>query len=100
MAEKKGPGRLHAYLASYSGTEEPLMRALPARPYIEMSSNVKMLVEGCTGILEYERECIQLAAGKWTLRITGSGLQIGSMKEQCAVITGMIAAVEYLSAEG
>lgn len=100
MAEKKGPGRLHAYLASYSGTGEPLMRALPARPYIEMSSNVKMLVEGCTGILEYERECIQLAAGKWTLRITGSGLQIGSMKEQCAVITGMIAAVEYLSAEG
>ena len=55
MAEKKGPGRLHAYLASYSGTGEPLMRALPARPYIEMSSNVKMLVEGCTGILEYER---------------------------------------------
>ena len=34
MAENKGPGRLHAYLASYSGSEEPLMRLLPARPYI------------------------------------------------------------------
>ena len=56
MAENKGPGRLHAYLASYSGSEEPLMRLLPARPYIELSSNAKMLVEGCTGILEYERE--------------------------------------------
>ena len=59
-----------------------------------------MLVEGCTGILEYERECIRLTAGKWVLRITGSGLQIGSMKDQCAVITGVIASVEYLSSEG
>ena len=50
MAENKGPGRLHAYLASYSGSEEPLMRLLPARPYIELSSNAKMLVEGCTVI--------------------------------------------------
>ena len=81
MAENKGPGRLHAYLASYSGSEEPLMRLLPARPYIELSSNAKMLVEGCTGILEYERECIRLTAGKWVLRITGSGLQIGSISE-------------------
>ena len=77
-----------------------LMRLLPARPYIELSSNAKMLVEGCTGILEYERECIRLTAGKWVLRITGSGLQIGSMKDQCAVITGVIASVEYLSSEG
>lgn len=100
MAENKGPGRLHAYLASYSGSEEPLMRLLPARPYIELSSNAKMLVEGCTGILEYERECIRLTAGKWVLRITGSGLQIGCMKDQCAVITGVIASVEYLSSEG
>lgn len=49
MAENKGPGRLHAYLASYSGSEEPLMRLLPARPYIELSSNAKMLVEGVSG---------------------------------------------------
>ena len=100
MAEHRGPGRLHAYLAAYSGTEEPLMSLLPARPYIELSSNVRMLVEGCTGIREYERECICLTAGRWLLRITGSGLVISSMKEQCAVITGVIAAVEYLSAEG
>ena len=58
-------------------------------------------MEGCTGILEYQRGCNRLTAGRtWALRITGSGLQIGSMKDQCAVITGVIASVECLSSEG
>ena len=100
MAENRVSDQLHSYLSAYSGSEEPLLRLLPARPYVELSSNARMLVEGCTGILEYEKTCIRLTAGKWNLCITGSDLQIGSMKEQCVVITGVIAAVEYLSAEG
>ncbi len=100
MPKEKKSGRLTRYLEDYQGSQEPLLRSFSAVPYIELSANTQVLVDGCTNILEYGENCIRLAAGRFHVQLSGSGLCIRSMQEQCALITGVITAVEYLSAEG
>ena len=99
MPKQENRGGLARFIGEYQGSREPLLRSLGASPHIELSSNTQVMVEGCTNILEYEDSCITLTAGRFRIRCLGSDLCIRSMQEQCALITGTVTALEYLSGE-
>ncbi len=92
--------RLKRYLNAYSGGEEPILRSLGQRPYLELSADRQLLIEGCGGILDYEEDRLALSAGRLTVTVHGEGLTIRSLQEGTALITGIITAVEYTSREG
>ena len=56
--------RLKRYLSAYSGGEEPILRSLGQRPYLELSADRQLLIEGCGGILDYEEDRLALSAGR------------------------------------
>lgn len=97
---KKQTGGLARYVDGYRGSSEPLLSSLGASPHIELAANTQVLVDGCTNILEYGDSGITLAAGRFHIRFSGSDLCIRSMQERCALITGTVTALEYLSGEG
>ena len=104
MSEEKtrggAPQRLMRYLRTYSGEEEPILRSLGRRPYLELSADRQLLIEGCGGILAYEKDRVELSAGRLTVTVHGDGLTIRSLQEGTALISGIITAVEYTGGEG
>ena len=83
-----------------AGQEPPreslLSRQLGGGCLVELSSDREALVEGCTGILEYDDGLIRLNTKNFILQFTGSNLQIQCMSETGAVIVGQIRSLEYI----
>ncbi len=63
--------------------------------HVEISSNAEAIVEGCLGVLEYSDSIISLNTPKLTVRITGADLSIISFQNGQAVISGVIAGVDF-----
>lgn len=63
--------------------------------HIEISGNTEAIVEGCLGVLEYGDSVISLNTAKLTVRINGADLTITSFQNGQAVITGIIASVDF-----
>lgn len=70
--------------------------AITGAARIEVSDNKRAVVEGCKGILEYDENVIRLNTGGGFVRFTGSNLCVSCLTENSAVVTGIIAAVEFL----
>lgn len=64
-------------------------------PKIEMNGNREAVIDDCRGIIEYYENRIKINLGKGTVTFSGSGLHIGCMSENSAVITGCIQTVEF-----
>ena len=64
---------------------------------IEINSNHEAIVENCRGVLEYTPNCIRLITAKMTVKLSGRQLCMGSMSRNCAVITGVIDSIEFIS---
>lgn len=64
-------------------------------PKIELNSNREAVIEDCRGIIEYYENRIKINLGKGTVTFSGSGLHIGCMSENSALITGNIQTVEF-----
>lgn len=63
---------------------------------IELSGNTEAVVDGCTGILEYDENIIKLAGGKMGVKFTGRNLQIKVLTHDSAIIEGFIIGVEFI----
>lgn len=63
--------------------------------HVEISSNAEVIVEGCLGVLEYSDDVISLNTPKLTVRITGADLSIISFQNGQAVVSGVIAGVDF-----
>ena len=63
--------------------------------HVEVSSNTEAIVEGCLGVIEYADNVISLNTAKLTVRINGADLTITSFQNGQAVITGIIAGVDF-----
>ena len=63
--------------------------------HIEISGNREAVVDGCKGILQYDDGVIWLNTGGGAVTFRGSQLSMNNMKYEQAVITGMIAGVEF-----
>ena len=92
--EPEAHGKLGASLARVLLLPES---SLTGSVRIECNANSEAVVEGCGGILEYHDALIRLTAGKMVLRFTGRGLSIGGMSQGCAVVTGIIESIEFVT---
>lgn len=63
--------------------------------YIEIVSNCCALVEGCTGILEYDDTVVKLSIGKKSVCFQGNSLTIKSLSMEQAMVEGFIVNVEF-----
>ena len=68
-------------------------------PTVELSDNRRAVIDGCDGIMEYEKDQVVFRAGKLTLCFTGRGLKLVKLTDTAAVIEGVIQQVEYLYGE-
>jgi YabP family. len=69
--------------------------AMPS--HIELNGNREAVVEGCSGVLEYDTGVVRVRAGKLTVRFTGRGLVIQSLTEDSLVVSGFITGIEFLT---
>lgn len=64
-------------------------------PPIELWGNSRVLIGCCEGILEYEPETVKLRAGKRTVRLFGSGLDLCNLTEHNVLIRGTVNSLEF-----
>lgn len=88
--EKKEP-----LLETFKNKYEIQKETLFGGTHIEVSGNAEAVVEGCLGVLEYGDTVISLNTAKLTVRISGADLSIVSFQNGQAVITGIIAGVDF-----
>lgn len=69
----------------------------PGMPQIELVGNREAIIEGCTGVLEYDDGVVKLGAGRLTVRFTGRDLQIKCMNGEQTVVVGYILTIEFNS---
>lgn len=62
-----------------------------------LNNNQEAIVEGCTGIIEYNDNVIRLNTPKFILRFTGRNLQVSCMMEDSIVVRGFILSMEFLN---
>ncbi len=64
--------------------------------HIEINGNREAVIDGSSGILEYNENCIRISVQKMTIAFRGRGLNIRCLSENSMVIEGYINAVEYV----
>ena len=69
--------------------------AMPGAVNIQISGRSELLLEGCDGILAYEKEEVRLAARKFVVKITGRELELICLTADSALVQGRIAAVSF-----
>lgn len=74
----------------------------PATPatmqsHMELNGNREAVVEGCSGVLEYDAGVIRVKAGKLVVRFTGRGLVIKCLTADSLVVSGFITGIEFLT---
>ncbi len=66
-------------------------------PYLELTGNREVLLEGCKGIVEYTTDVIRINAGSMMIVFLGRGLNIKCLSPTGLVIDGYITAIEFVS---
>lgn len=61
---------------------------------VTLSGRGRVLVENHRGLLEYGRDCVEIAGGQMRLRIRGDGLELRAMDREALAVTGRIVCVE------
>lgn len=64
-------------------------------PHIELFSNREASVEGCVGIIKYDKSFIKLNCHGITVKFSGDCLCINNMNDGLACVTGTIVSVEF-----
>lgn len=64
--------------------------------HIDFTGNQEALVEGCTGVIEYNDHIIRLNTDQFILKFTGRNLQVSCMTEESMIVKGFIVSLEYL----
>jgi sporulation protein YqfC len=62
---------------------------------IGLIGNRELSVEGCKGVLEYEKNIIRLNLGNQQLKITGRNLMVRGLEKNLAEIEGYIIGLEF-----
>lgn len=70
---------------------------IPGMANIELSGNREAIVDGCSGIVQYDDEVIKLATGKLVACFYGNRLTIRTLTADQAVIEGEIISIEFLT---
>lgn len=72
------------------------LAGVPMPTHMEINGNREVVVEGCSGVLEYDIDVVRIRAGRLVIRFTGRGLCIQSLTADSLVVTGFITGIEFL----
>ncbi|MDF1493259.1 YabP/YqfC family sporulation protein [Caproiciproducens sp. CPB-2] len=64
--------------------------------HMEINGNQEVIVDGCSGVLEYGTEAVRIKTGKLIVRFTGRGLVIKCLTADSLVVTGFLTGIEFL----
>ena len=65
--------------------------------HMEINGNREAVVEGCSGVLEYNSQVVRIVARGRTVRFKGRGLTIRSLTADSLVVAGFITSIEFLN---
>lgn len=63
---------------------------------LEMMGNNEALLEGCSGILEYDENIIRISTKKNEIKFFGRGLNLKCLTPENVIIQGTILSVEFI----
>jgi sporulation protein YqfC len=63
--------------------------------HMEINGNTEAVVDGCSGILEYDTDVVRIRTGKLIVRFEGRGLTIKCLTTDSLVVTGFITGIEF-----
>lgn len=64
---------------------------------IEIQNNKEAMIDGCKGVLEYNENTIKLACEKMSVKFSGRDMQIKTLSQNSALITGYIMNIEFIA---
>jgi sporulation protein YqfC len=64
--------------------------------HMEINGNTEVIVEGCSGVLEYGMDAVRIKTGRLIVRFTGRGLIIKCLTADSLVVTGFITGIEFM----
>ncbi|QNK42524.1 YabP/YqfC family sporulation protein [Caproicibacter fermentans] len=64
--------------------------------HMEINGNTEAVVDGCSGVLEYDSDVVRIRTGKLVVRFTGRGLTIKCLTAESLVVTGFFTGIEFL----
>lgn len=62
---------------------------------IELTGNRRAVIDGCDGIVDYDKEKVIVRTGRMTICFSGRSLRLCRLTENSAIIEGFIQQVEY-----
>jgi sporulation protein YqfC len=65
--------------------------------HIELSGNREAVIDGCSGVLEFDENIVRLTVGKFIVKFTGRGLVIKELTKSSVVVEGFIISIEYMN---
>ena len=65
--------------------------------HMEINGNTEVIVEGCSGVLEYDTDVVRIKTGRLVVRFTGRSLVIKCLTADSLVVTGFVTGIEFLT---
>lgn len=65
--------------------------------HMEINGNSEAVVDGCSGVLEYDDNVVRIISRGKTIRFTGRGLMIRCLTADSLVVTGYLTGIEFLN---
>ena len=63
--------------------------------HMEINGTQEVIVDGCSGVLEYNTDVVRIKTGKLVVRFTGRGLVIKCLTADSLVVTGFLTGIEF-----
>ncbi|MGN0663972.1 MAG: YabP/YqfC family sporulation protein [Negativibacillus sp.] len=75
---------------------QPLSDFLKKEVHLEFNGNREVIIEECSGILEYTEQQVRVNTANFILRFQGKNLQIRTMTHDSIILSGHIDRLEFL----
>ncbi|NLG92122.1 sporulation protein [Caproiciproducens galactitolivorans] len=75
---------------------QKLTAPLKMPSHMEINGNQEVIVDGCSGVLEYDTDVVRIKTGKLIVRFSGRGLVIKCLTADSLVVTGFLTGIEFI----
>lgn len=73
-----------------------LQELMKKESHLEFNGNREVIIEECSGILEYSEQQVRVNTSHYILRFQGRNLQICTMTQDCIILSGHIERLEFV----
>lgn len=97
FSKKKKSTKNQENLHKAAKTMQLPIGALPNFTHFEMNSNREVIIEGCSGILQYDENIIKVNMDKMITAFYGRNLSIKCLSSDSLIVEGFITSIEFLT---